>query len=208
MSIDNTNNNDDEPIEIRVRDQTGKWTLFQMLRTTKMDKVFKIFAARKGVDAVSLRFLLRGERIDPDVTPQMLDLEDDKIDCFLIRTGMISTFTSNDTTDALIHYLMLTDEERVTASVPIQELKKKEKSEHAKDKQFTYKQNPDILHPSQLDILCELLDFVWDKTAAPGEVRVDMRLTLTCDQFAVVRKYVYKCMICAYNLLSYYMHYM
>ena len=208
MSIDNTNNNDDEPIEIRVRDQTGEETIFQMLRTTKMDKLFKAFAARKGVREVSLAFLLRGERISSDDTPQMLDLEDDKIDCFLIRSGMISTFTSNDTTDALIHYLMLTDEERVTASVPIQELKKKEISEHAMFKQFTYEQNPDIMHPSQLDILCELLDFVWDKTAVTGEVRVDMRLTLTSDQFAVVRKYFYKCMICAYNLLSYYMHYM
>ena len=84
---------------------------------------------------------------------------------------------------------MLTDEERVTASVPILQLKEKKQSEYATDKQFTYKQNPGILHPSQLDILCELLDFVWDKTAVAGVGRVDMRLTLTPDQFVVVRKY-------------------
>ena len=81
---------------------------------------------------------------------------------------MISTFTSNDTTDALINYLMLADEERVTATIPIAELRAKRRMEGGRHKQFTYKQNPDILHPSQLAVLCELLDFVWDKTAAPG----------------------------------------
>ena len=105
-------------------------------------------------------------------------------------TGMISTFTSSNTNDPLINYLMLTDEERVTAAIPIRELRAKRRMEGGRHKQFTYKQNPEILHPSQLAVLCELLDFVWDKTAAPGEVRVDMRLTLTSDQLVAVRKYV------------------
>ena len=71
--------------------------------------------------------------------------------------------------------------------------------EGGRHKQFTYKQNPDIMHPSQLAVLCELLDFVWDKTAVTGEVRVDMRLTLTSDQLVAVRKYVYTC-ICVYTI--------
>ena len=101
--------------------------------------------------------------------------------------GMISTFTSNDTTDALINYLMLTDEERVTAAIPIRELRAKRRMEGGRNKRFTYKQNPEILHQLQLAVLCELLDFIWDKTAVAGVVRVDMRLTLTSDQFVVVR---------------------
>ena len=36
----------------------------------------------------SLRFLIDGERINPDHTPKMLDLEDqDQIDCMLEQQG-------------------------------------------------------------------------------------------------------------------------
>lgn len=53
-----------------------------------MQKVFETYAQRKGVQASSLRFLLDGERIEPDSTPKMLELEDqDQIDCVLEQTG-------------------------------------------------------------------------------------------------------------------------
>jgi len=40
------------------------------------------------VQAGSLRFLLDGERIEPDQTPKTLELEDnDQIDCVLEQTG-------------------------------------------------------------------------------------------------------------------------
>lgn len=83
---------------------------------------------------------------------------------------------------------MLTDEERVTATVTIQQLKEKQRTKHANNNErFTYIQNPDILHPSQLDILSDLLSFVWDKTSNIGNSdRVDMRLTLSDDQFIAV----------------------
>ena len=106
-----------------------------------LGRVFKAYASRKGVDYEALRFLIDGGTISPDDTAHMWNLEDgDQIDCILQMIGMISTFTSNDATDPLVNYLMMTDEERVTAPVPIQELKEKEISEDANDKQFTYKQ--------------------------------------------------------------------
>ena len=53
-----------------------------------MDKVFKAYAQRKGVQQSSLRFLLDGERINPQDTPESLDLEDqDQIDCLLEQFG-------------------------------------------------------------------------------------------------------------------------
>jgi small ubiquitin-related modifier len=49
-----------------------------------MSKVFETYAQRKGVQAASLRFLLDGERIEPNQTPKMLELDDqDQIDCML-----------------------------------------------------------------------------------------------------------------------------
>lgn len=53
-----------------------------------MSKVFQTYANRKGVQLSSLRFLLDGERIEPDQTPKMLELDDqDQIDCMLEQSG-------------------------------------------------------------------------------------------------------------------------
>ena len=77
-----------EPITIRVKDQTGEETMFKIKKSTKMSKVFNAYAQRKGVEAGSLRFLLDGERISDDDTPKMLELEDeDQIDCVLAQMG-------------------------------------------------------------------------------------------------------------------------
>lgn len=68
--------------------QTGEETFFKIKKTTKMQKVFETYATRKGVQVNSLRFLLDGDRITPDQTPKMLELEDqDQIDCVLEQTG-------------------------------------------------------------------------------------------------------------------------
>mmetsp|Transcript_16990 Transcript_16990/g.37126 ORF Transcript_16990/g.37126 Transcript_16990/m.37126 type:complete len:94 (+) Transcript_16990:87-368(+) len=77
-----------EPITLRVRDQTGEETFFKIKKTTKMSKVFDTYATRKGVQASSLRFMLDGERIEPNQTPKTLELDDqDQIDCMLEQTG-------------------------------------------------------------------------------------------------------------------------
>lgn len=53
-----------------------------------MSKVFETYASRKGVQVNSLRFLLDGERIRAEDTPDGLDLDDqDQIDCMLEQTG-------------------------------------------------------------------------------------------------------------------------
>ena len=61
---------------------------FLVKNTTKMSKVFVAYAQRKGVQQSSLRFLLDGERINPEDTPKSLELEDqDQIDCLLEQYG-------------------------------------------------------------------------------------------------------------------------
>jgi small ubiquitin-related modifier len=68
--------------------ETGEETFFKIKKTTKMSKVFETYAQRKGVQSSSLRFLLDGEKINPDSTPKMLELDDqDQIDCMLEQTG-------------------------------------------------------------------------------------------------------------------------
>lgn len=78
----------DGTITIRVRDQTGEETFFKVKKSTRMEKVFNTYATRKGVPAGSLRFLIDGERINPNQSPEELDLEDqDQIDCMLEQQG-------------------------------------------------------------------------------------------------------------------------
>lgn len=95
MSDDNNGKTKAEPgqekkpgtITIKVSEQ-GQETLFKIKRTTKMSKVFEAFAQRKGVEAKNLRFLLDGERILDESTPEDNGLEDDdQIDCMLHSVG-------------------------------------------------------------------------------------------------------------------------
>jgi ubiquitin len=74
----------EEAITARLKDPyKGTETMFKVKRTTKMSKVFQVYAGRKGVDVNDLRFLLDGERVGPNDTPEDLDLEDtDQIDVF------------------------------------------------------------------------------------------------------------------------------
>jgi len=68
--------------------QTGEETFFKIKKSTRMQKVFETYAQRKGVQSSSLRFLLDGDRIAPEQTPKMLELDDeDQIDCMLEQTG-------------------------------------------------------------------------------------------------------------------------
>ena len=68
--------------------QTGEETFFKIKKSTRMQKVFETYASRKGVQSSSLRFLLDGDRIAPEQTPKMLELDDeDQIDCMLEQTG-------------------------------------------------------------------------------------------------------------------------
>ena len=53
-----------------------------------MAKVFDTYAQRKGIQTNSLRFLLDGDRVMPEQTPKMLEMEDqDQIDVMLEQTG-------------------------------------------------------------------------------------------------------------------------
>ena len=187
--------NNDESITIRIKDQTGEETMFKIKRSTKMGDVFAASAARKGIGRYSIKFLIDGEDIVDDETPQTLELHDNaQIDCVLLQVGMISTFTSNDRSDRLINYLMMTDDERLSAEVPIAELKQKAESEDATlFVTFNYEEKPEILHESQLAILCELLEIVWGMTTDINRDRVDMKLTLSPEQLVSVSSYV-----CAY----------
>jgi small ubiquitin-related modifier len=80
-----------ESITIRIqesRNQVREETFFKIRLGTPMYKVFETYAQLKGVQAASLRFLIDGERILDDQTPEILELTDqDTIECMLEQSG-------------------------------------------------------------------------------------------------------------------------
>ncbi len=81
-------NDHDAQITIRLKDTNGEETMFTILTTTPMRKVFNAYAGRKGVSVWNIRFLLNGERMDPNMPPAYFNLEDnDQIDCSLQLGG-------------------------------------------------------------------------------------------------------------------------
>jgi hypothetical protein len=93
---------------------------------------------------------------------------------------MISTFTSDDSSDPLIRFLMLQDEERTGATIPIDQLRAKTMSEGASEtKTCMLVEDCDILSEKHCELLCALLEFMWHYSASDfPEDRVDMRLAM------------------------------
>ena len=97
---------------------------------------------------------------------------------------MISTFTSSDTSDPLIKYLMLTDAERETAEKPAADLLDRKGRSEGFHPSVTpeFKTEP-VLDSGVRDRVCQFLDFMWDLTctaeAATTQARVDLRMSLT-----------------------------
>lgn len=61
----------------------GAELFFKVKMNTKLQKVFIVYAQRKGVNVKALRFSFDGERIKDDQTPKVLGMEDqDQLDCF------------------------------------------------------------------------------------------------------------------------------
>jgi len=101
--------------------------------------------------------------------------------------GMISTFkgkTNRLIDDPLFDYLMLPEEERLRANVPLHLLKEKAKKESNVFQTFHYEEKGEVLTDDHITLLSSFLDFMWNKTTTKDNSdRVDMRLSIETDIF-------------------------
>mmetsp|Transcript_32280 Transcript_32280/g.37900 ORF Transcript_32280/g.37900 Transcript_32280/m.37900 type:complete len:98 (-) Transcript_32280:244-537(-) len=82
-----------EQMTVCIKDQSGDETFFKIKKTTKMGKIFGVYAERKGVQVNSIRFTFDGLRVGPEATPDSIGLEDsDQIDCMIEQTGGATLF--------------------------------------------------------------------------------------------------------------------
>jgi len=193
--------------EIYVKTLTGKTLTFMVSPFNTIEEVKLKVQDKQGIPPDQQRLIYSGLQLDTKYTVGDYYIQKDSTLHLVLRLrGMISTFSSIDTSNPLIKYLMMTDEERANSSVPINELRKAAKSNNARAFQtFHYQEDADILAAPQRGILCEFLSWVWDKTAAEGLVslggressgRVDMRMVLSPDQLVAVR------FVCKFTIIS------
>jgi len=83
LAVDN-----DGPITIRVRDQTGEETFFKVKRSTELNKLFITYAKSHDVNIESLVFLIDGEKMDGQLSAADYDMDDqDQLDVRLEQRG-------------------------------------------------------------------------------------------------------------------------
>ena len=72
-----------------------------------MLKVFETYAKRKGFKVGSLRFLLDGERIEPDKTPKLLHMADnDQIDCMIEQVCLLTNYWKMKSRSDFIYFML------------------------------------------------------------------------------------------------------
>jgi small ubiquitin-related modifier len=68
----------DTHINLKVSDGSNE-VFFKIKRSTPLRRLMEAFAKRQGKSLSSLRFLNEGQRLNPDETPDDLDLEDNDV---------------------------------------------------------------------------------------------------------------------------------
>mmetsp|Transcript_18082 Transcript_18082/g.69951 ORF Transcript_18082/g.69951 Transcript_18082/m.69951 type:complete len:100 (+) Transcript_18082:57-356(+) len=75
-------------INLRVVGQNGNEVYFKIRRNTPLRKLMNAYCDRQSLGRDTVRFLVDGERLQDDATPDSLDLEDnDVIDVVLHQVG-------------------------------------------------------------------------------------------------------------------------
>ncbi|KAI8112810.1 hypothetical protein M9434_004130 [Picochlorum sp. BPE23] len=79
---------DDGTLSIKVRDQQNGEVVFKVKRSTRFKRVLDAFCNKKSWDSAQVRFAYEGQRVQEDMTPDDLGMENnDCIDAFLEQIG-------------------------------------------------------------------------------------------------------------------------
>ena len=77
-----------EHLNIKVKDQNGNEVFFRMRSGAPLKKLMSTYCQRQGVSESQMVFLYDGTRINAEMTPASLDMEEgDEVDAMIHQTG-------------------------------------------------------------------------------------------------------------------------
>ena len=176
-------------MQIFVKTLTGKTVTLDVKSNETIENLKLQFQAKEGTPPDQQRMIFAGKQIEDHRTLADYAIPHQAIIHLVLRLrGMISTFTSSDTSDPLIKYLMLTDAERESAEKPAASLLDRKGRAEDFDPSLNFKFTPEPVLDSRVrDRLCQFLDFTWDMTCtaeeATTQARVDLRMSMTDNVF-------------------------
>ncbi|CAM9526211.1 unnamed protein product, partial [Heterosigma akashiwo] len=173
-------------MRIHVKTLTGEITSLDVQPSTDTTyDVKEMIYQRKGVPPDQIRLLFEGKQLGDGLTLSAYKIQENSTLHLVLRLrGMISSFTSNDTTNLATAYLMLTDAQREQAEPPLETLEQISSEQNARCLEtFTFREDLEIMSQEHLSLLCTLLDHMWDVTSPRNGdgPRVDMKLVVPDD---------------------------
>ncbi|CAE7366671.1 UBC [Symbiodinium natans] len=172
---------------VLVKTLTGASRSFTVRPTTTGEQMKMLIQECYGYPLDQQRLLYNGRQLDDwDIFEECGIQANSTLHLIMRLRGMISIFKVSSEDDSLSTYLMLSDDERARAEVPLEDLQRKFEEENAGQwSTFAFTEDAGILGPAVRRRLSEFLDFMWSRETTDSS-RVDLRMHLPDEEFILL----------------------